>query len=185
MAYMAYSSRPHRITVPGVATYTIETAPWSTDRKTRLYPDVTTEMVTEASGITLPASDEDFAKRAVVYRKMAREQAMETLIAMGLDNQVASINWNRKAGCTCGCSPGFVITTKANTKGMGDENGHRILDINVYREPTTEEVERQAAAARRNLERKVEKLEAEAVELEAKLVTKRAELAAAVMELNG
>jgi len=39
--------------------------------------------------------------------KMQREIAQTTLCALGFEDVKAS--WSQKAGCSCGCSPGFVL----------------------------------------------------------------------------
>lgn len=59
------------------------------------------------------------------YRKVLLD---EVLPALGIEN--AKVGWRRKAGCSCGCSPGFVLV---DTDGR--QRSHRvqgmIADIHV------------------------------------------------------
>ncbi len=39
------------------------------------------------------------------YRKLVEQ----TLDSLGADRSKLDIKWSQKAGCSCGCSPGFII----------------------------------------------------------------------------
>lgn len=39
------------------------------------------------------------------YRKVVEQ----TLDSLGADRSKLDIKWSQKAGCSCGCSPGFII----------------------------------------------------------------------------
>ena len=41
--------------------------------------------------------------------KAFRRVAMEVLDNMGVDKSRLEIKWSQRAGCACGCSPGFIV----------------------------------------------------------------------------
>lgn len=57
----------------------------------------------------------------------------EALIQAGLDPKIVKATWNQKAGCSCGCSPGFILTsTDPDNTDLGT------IDIYCDYEITTE-----------------------------------------------
>jgi len=41
--------------------------------------------------------------------KLFRQAAKDGLSAMGVDLSKVELRWSQKAGCSCGCSPGFIV----------------------------------------------------------------------------
>lgn len=58
--------------------------------------------------------------------KAYRAAAMAALNEIGLDQ--AKLAWSQKAGCSCGCSPGFVLKNQDN-RGVAWSPGGRNTDI--------------------------------------------------------
>ena len=45
-----------------------------------------------------------------IYKKELLPQILEQLKAQGIDLTGQKISWSQRAGCNCGCSPGFVVS---------------------------------------------------------------------------
>lgn len=41
--------------------------------------------------------------------KLYRQVAVDALAKLEVDTSKLEIKWSQKAGCSCGCSPGFVV----------------------------------------------------------------------------
>lgn len=41
------------------------------------------------------------------------------LVALGLDPATAKVRWSQKAGCSCGCSPAFIVHGPDSYKAYG------------------------------------------------------------------
>ncbi len=50
-----------------------------------------------------------------MYKKFAVTPALE---ALGLDVADCTVAWKQKAGCDCGCSPAFIVTSKSGARMM-------------------------------------------------------------------
>ena len=55
---------------------------------------------------------ENFFNRRVRPVSVMKQVALKALRDRGFDIEAADIVWQQKAGCTCGCSPAFVLTRK-------------------------------------------------------------------------
>ena len=53
---------------------------------------------------------ENFFNRRVRPVSVMKKVALKALRDRGFDIEAADIVWQQKAGCTCGCSPAFVLT---------------------------------------------------------------------------
>lgn len=59
---------------------------------------------------------EDLVNRGRRPHRLFRDRVTEALERVGLEG---SVHWSQKAGCSCGCSPGFILTTDvAQTRGL-------------------------------------------------------------------
>lgn len=47
------------------------------------------------------------------------------LTQAGLDPKIVRANWNQKAGCNCGCSPGFILSST-------DPDNNNLGAIDIY-----------------------------------------------------
>lgn len=74
---------------------------------------------------------ENFAKRTERPITTYRHAAKQALKELGIEGQ---LRWSQKAGCSCGCSPGFVLST--------DEDGRFDIFVEIldedHEEPLTE-----------------------------------------------
>lgn len=72
--------------------------------KTRLYVSRSPKLSAEITG-------DDFEAFYKAWPKLAREQVVpEALRQAGMEYALQHpVRWSRKAGCSCGCSPGFVL----------------------------------------------------------------------------
>jgi len=52
---------------------------------------------------------ENLIERSTRPIKAYREVVNQALNDLGVDQSKLDIKWTRKAGCQCGCSPGFVV----------------------------------------------------------------------------
>lgn len=52
---------------------------------------------------------ENFTNRRTRPISLYRESAFKALELLKIDSSKLSIKWSRKAGCGCGCSPGFIV----------------------------------------------------------------------------
>lgn len=95
-------------------------------RKTRVYTSCTEDEVRERFGLERPAytvrgedkeSDKAWRKYNRAELEIMRERA-EDLLRRN-DFSAVNLRFSRKAGCGCGCSPGFILDYLAST-GRGD-----------------------------------------------------------------
>lgn len=56
---------------------------------------------------------ENFGNRAARPVDLYRKVIPEVLKAVDLP-ETTKVNWSQKAGCSCGCSPGFIVQTPAH-----------------------------------------------------------------------
>ena len=57
-------------------------------------------------GETIP---ENFNNRRTRPLGLYRESALKALDKLEIDRTKLSVKWSQKAGCRCGCSPGFIV----------------------------------------------------------------------------
>lgn len=67
-----------------------------------------------------------WARPATVYKK---EVIPHVLTAMGLAADT-KVRWSQKAGCSCGCSPGFIIDSVIGTEVFVDIESVEVLEKN-------------------------------------------------------
>ncbi len=41
--------------------------------------------------------------------KVYKDQIIPELISRGIIPETSKVKWSQKAGCSCGCSPGFIV----------------------------------------------------------------------------
>jgi hypothetical protein len=56
-----------------------------------------------------------------------RDIVRKACIKLGVKVTSQSLKWNRKAGCSCGCSPGFVLD-----KLVTDDSRHESIGCDIY-----------------------------------------------------
>lgn len=77
---------------------------------------------------------ESVMENFLVGRRIRPVKAMKTLIAdalkqAGLD-PATTVRWSRTAGCSCGCSPGFIADRAFRGPGYTKVDVHVTFDVN-------------------------------------------------------
>lgn len=64
----------------------------------------------------------------VLYRRLHKSLAIKPLVVEELKKAGiidAKLRWSQKAGCACGCSPGFIITSFGRLNSGNPSNGFK------------------------------------------------------------
>lgn len=56
--------------------------------------------------------------------------ALKALKRIGLDGH--NVHWSQRAGCSCGCSPGFVLRTKDNEHVISHRADDNVTPIDIF-----------------------------------------------------
>lgn len=72
------------------------------------------------------------ARPTEAYRAIVKTEVFE---ALGIDPERYNVKWSRTAGCSCGCSPGFILTDMerhvASLRASAESKGYGVCDISV------------------------------------------------------
>jgi hypothetical protein len=60
------------------------------------------------------------------HNEFKRQVLNQALTAAGFDPEKIKVSWSQKAGCSCGCSPGFILN------GVDDFNPQPTPPVDIY-----------------------------------------------------
>lgn len=72
---------------------------------------------------------QDFVSRMDRPQRAFKAAARVAIEQFGLTRKLAKLRWSQKAGCSCGCSPGFVMKPAVLPTIDGEEVGHGKYDL--------------------------------------------------------